>query len=242
MAAFGPKLHRFGRPLPNSRWHHHTALRYVRRVQLGAYTWRKGPIAVKSGLKWPQNTLLSTPYGPGAPLETNFFDPFFTHFCSLSRPFSKHIGIFHGPKPVPMGSKWAKNTFLSIPNGPGSPLEKRVFDPFLTHFWTRNGPFSRYFRIFGGQKRASTGSERPKNTCLRIVSGLGKTWKKFIFPALWTLVDPPLTPTMRGPSCPPVAPSDHRYGGLGASLGDSEAWKPQKLGCCGWTRCPRNGF
>ena len=28
--------------------------------------------------------------------------------------------------------------------------------------------------------------------------------------------------------------------GLCASLGDSEAWKPQKVGGCGWTRCPRN--
>ena len=25
-------------------------------------------------------------------------------------------------------------------------------------------------------------------------------------------------------------------------MGDSEAWKPQKVGGCGWTRCPRNGI
>ena len=42
------------------------------------------------------------------------------------------------------------------------------------------------------------------------------------------------------PPCPPAAPSDHRYGGLGVSLGDSEAWKPQKVGGRGWTRFPRN--
>ena len=53
-------------------------------------------------------------------------------------------------------------------------------------------------------------------------------------------MDPPLAPTVRGPSCPPAAPSDHWYGGLGVSLGDSAAWKPQKVGGCGWTRCPRN--
>ena len=53
-------------------------------------------------------------------------------------------------------------------------------------------------------------------------------------------MDPPLALAGRGPGCPPAAPSDHRYGGLGVSLGDSEAWKPQKVGGCGWTRCPRN--
>ena len=29
---------------------------------------------------------------------------------------------------------------------------------------------------------------------------------------------------------PPAPPSDHWYGGLSGSLGDSEAWKPQKVG------------
>ena len=53
-------------------------------------------------------------------------------------------------------------------------------------------------------------------------------------------MDPPLAPTVRGPGCPPATPSDHLYGGLGGSLGNSEAWKPQKVGGCGWTRCPRN--
>ena len=46
------------------------------------------------------------------------------------------IAIFHGPKCITTGSKWAKNTCLSIQNGPGSLLEKHVFDPFLTHFWS----------------------------------------------------------------------------------------------------------
>ena len=53
-------------------------------------------------------------------------------------------------------------------------------------------------------------------------------------------MDPPLAPNLRGLGCPPAAASDHWYGGLGISLGDSEAWKPQKVGGCGWTRCPRN--
>ena len=55
-------------------------------------------------------------------------------------------------------------------------------------------------------------------------------------------MDPPLAPTVRGLAGPPAAPSDHWYGGLGGSLGESEAWKPQKVGGCGWTWCPRNSF
>ena len=55
-----------------------------------------------------------------------------------------------------------------------------------------------------------------------------------------TLVDPPLAPAVRWPGCPPAPPSDHWYGGLGVSLGDSATWKPPKVGGCGWTRCPRN--
>ena len=49
-----------------------------------------------------------------------------------------------------------------------------------------------------------------------------------------------MAPAVRGPGCPPTVPSDHLYGGLGVSLVDSEAWKPQKVGGCGWIRCPRN--
>ena len=53
-------------------------------------------------------------------------------------------------------------------------------------------------------------------------------------------MDRPLGPAVRGPGCPPAPPNDHWYGGLGGSLGNSEAWKPQKVGGCGWTRCPLN--
>ena len=55
-----------------------------------------------------------------------------------------------------------------------------------------------------------------------------------------TLVDLELVPAVRGLGCLLAPPSDPRYGGLGVSLGDSEAWKPQKMGGCGWTKCPRN--
>ena len=109
------------------------------------------------------------------------------------------IAIFHGPKCITTGSKWAKNTCLCIQNGLGSLLEKRVFDPFWIHFWSHNGPFSRHCGIFHGPKRVTTGSKRAKNTCLSIPSGLGTSLEKMIFFAPGAPVDPPLAPTVRGP-------------------------------------------
>ena len=53
-------------------------------------------------------------------------------------------------------------------------------------------------------------------------------------------MDPPLAPAVCGPGCPPAVQSDHWYGCLGVHLGNSEGWKLQKVGGCGWTRCPRN--
>ena len=168
------------------------------------------------------------------------FSPILTHCWSQNGPFSRHFGIFHEPKPVATGSKWATTTCLSILNGRGSFLGKSVYDPFSTHFWSQNGPFSRHFGIFHGPKRATTGSKRAKKTCLSIPDGLGTTLEKMIFFAPGTLVDPLLALAVRGPGFPLAPPSDHRYGGLGVSLGNCEAWKPQKVGGCGWTRCPRN--
>ena len=146
-------------------------------------------------LEGAKNTCLSIPNGPGSLLENHVFDPFLTHFWFQNGPLSRHFEIFDGPKPVATGSKCAKTTCLSIRNGPGSFLEKRVFDPFLTHFWSQNGPFSRHFGIFHGPKRATTGSKRPKNTCLSIPSGLGTTLEKIFFSPRgpwWTHRWPPL--------------------------------------------------
>ena len=107
-------------------------------------------------------------------------------FAPKTAPSQGIFGVFHGPKRVTMGSNWVKNTCLSIPNGPRSLLEKCVFDPFFTHFWSQNGPFSRHFGIFHGSKRVTTGSKRAKNTCLSIPSGLGTTLEKIFFFALGT--------------------------------------------------------
>ena len=171
-------------------------------------------------------------------MKKHVFDPFLTPFWSQNGPLSSYFGIFHGPKRITTGSKWAKTTCLSIPNGLGSPLEKCGFDPFLTRFWSQNGPFSRHFGIYHGPKRVTMGSKRPKTTWLSMPSGLETTLEKIIFFAPGTMVDPPLAPAMRWPGGPLAPPSDHWYGGLGGELGDSE--EPQKVGGCGCTRCPRN--
>ena len=212
----------------------------MRKAQRGAYMWWEGLNSVTTGSKWAQNTCLIISNGPRSILKKRVFDPFLIHFWFQNGPFSRHFGILHVPKRVTTGSKWAKTTCLSIPNGLGSLLEKCVFDLFFAHFLSHNGPFSRHFGIIHGPKCATTGSKRPINTCLSIPSGLGTTLEKMIFFAPGTLVDPPLAPTVHGPGCPPAPPSDHWYGGLGGLLGDSYAWKPQKVGGCRWLRCPRN--
>ena len=147
-------------PSPNSRWLHHTALRYMRRVQLGAYTWRKGLNSVKTGSNWAQNIWLSMPNGLRSLLGKHIFDPFLTYFWSHNGPFSRHFGLFHGAKRVISGSKWAKNTCLSIPNGPGSLLEKNAF---LTHFGPIFGLDTAHFQGILGFSMGQNTSPRAQN-------------------------------------------------------------------------------
>ena len=90
------------------------------------------------------------PEGSTISFEKCVFDPLLTQFWSQNGPFSRHFGILHGPKRVTTGSKRAKNARLSMLNGVGSLLEKHVFDPFLSHFLSHNGPFSRHFGLFHG--------------------------------------------------------------------------------------------
>ena len=142
------------------------------------HTWWKWLNCIKTGSKWAQNTCLSLPNGLGSLLEKHVFDPFLTHFWSQNSPISRHFGIMHGAKRASTGSKRANTTCLSIPNSLGSLLENRVFDPFLTHFWSQNHPILRQFGIVRGPKCATTGSKHAKNGCLSIPSGLGTTFGK----------------------------------------------------------------
>ena len=86
-----------------------------------------------------------------------------------------------GRNSVKAGSKWAHFTCLCTPNGPGSLVEKHIFDPIFTHFGSQNDPFSRHFGIFNGPICVTTGSKRCKNTCLSIPNGLGSLLEKCFF-------------------------------------------------------------
>ena len=50
------------------------------------------------GSKWAHFTCLCTPNALGFFLGKHIFDPFLTHFSSQNSPFSRHFGIFRGPK------------------------------------------------------------------------------------------------------------------------------------------------
>ena len=85
-----------------------------------------------------------------------------------------------------MGSKWAHSTCLCTPNRPKVSLEKHIFDPFLTDFWSRNSPFSRHFVTLEWPKWLPMGSKRAHFTCLCTPNGLGSFLETHIFDAFLT--------------------------------------------------------
>ena len=170
----------------------------------------------RNGLKKGSFHLFRHPNGLGSFLEKNIFDPFLTHFWSQNNPFSRHFVTLDAPKWLVMGSKRAHFTCLGTPNGLGSFLEKHIFAPFLTHFWSHNSTFSRHFGILGGPKRATTSSKCAKNTSFGIPCGPGSFFEKshfFLHPV--GLVDPFWHPPLWATSCNLPQPTRPRYGDLG---------------------------
>ena len=80
-----------------------------------------------------------------------------------------------------MGSKWVHSTCLCSPNGPKVSLEKHIFDPFLTDFWSQNNPFSRHFVTLEGPKWLAMGSKGAHFICFCSPSGLESFLEKHIF-------------------------------------------------------------
>ena len=66
------------------------------------------------------------------------------------------------------------------PRWSGSFVEKHIFDPFLTDFWSQNNPFSRHFVILEGPKGLAMGSKRAHFTCLCPPDGLGSFLTHFL--------------------------------------------------------------
>ena len=54
-------------------------------------------------------------------------------------------------------------------------------DPFLTHFWSQNNPFSRHFVTLEGPKWLAMGSKWAHFTCLCTPNGVGSFLEKQIF-------------------------------------------------------------
>ena len=113
--------------------------------------------------------------------KTHFFDPFLTDFWSQNSSFSRHFVSLEWPKWLVMGSKRAHFTCLRTSNGLGSFLGKHIFDPFLTHFWSQNNPFSRHFVALEGPKWLAMGSKWAHFTCLGTPNDLGSILEKHIF-------------------------------------------------------------
>ena len=139
---------------------------------------REGPKLLNMGSKWAQSTCLCSSNSPKESLEKHIFIPFLTGFWSQNSPFSRHFVTLEWPKWLAMGSKRAHSTCWCTPNGLGSFLEKHIFDPFLTHFWSQNNPFSRHFVTLEGPKWLATGSKWAHFTCLGTPNGLGSFLEK----------------------------------------------------------------
>ena len=101
-------------------------------------------------------------------------------------------------------------------------------------------PVSRHFGIFRVPKWATTSSKWSKTTCFSVAHGLGSFLRKVIFLPLLDPVDPFGHPPVWASACSLPQPSGPRHWGLGVLSSNSEGWKPQKVGGCGWNRCPRN--
>ena len=70
-----------------------------------------------------------------------------------------------------MGSKWAHSTCLCTPNSPKVSLEKHIFDPFLTYFWSQTSPFLMHFVTLEWPKWLARGSKGAHFTCLCTPNG-----------------------------------------------------------------------
>ena len=79
-----------------------------------------------------------------------------------------------------MGSKRAHFTCLGTLSGLRLFLQEHTFDPFLTHFWLQNNPFSRHFVTLEGPKWFAMRSKWAHFTCLGTPNGLGSFLEKHI--------------------------------------------------------------
>ena len=110
--------------------------------------WRNGLDCVKNGLKMGGIVPLEHPKRSniffGEPQDLFRKNTFSTKVCDGFGHKLAHFrgfGTLEGPQRLTLGSKSAHFPFVCTPNGPLSPLGKHIYGPFLTDFWSQNGPF-----------------------------------------------------------------------------------------------------
>ena len=81
--------------------------------------------------KSAQNGLISPVGAPRMVYDEFWKNAYLTHFWTQNSPFSRHFGIFGGPKWATTSSKQSKDTCFSITHGLGSFLRKVIFLPLL---------------------------------------------------------------------------------------------------------------
>ena len=96
--------------------------------------------------------------------------------------FQGSIGLERGQN----CSQWAQNGRILLVCAPQMVqdfcvLEKHVFDPSLTHFWSQSSPFPKHFVTLEGQKWLTMGSKWACFTCLGTPNAVGSFLKKHIF-------------------------------------------------------------
>ena len=127
-----------------------------------------------------------------------------------------------------MGSKWAHFSCLCTPDSPKISLEKHVFDPFLTYFWSQSSPFSRHFVTLEEPTWLAMGSKSAHFAFLGSPNGLGSFLERHIFDLFLTYFLSQNDPFSR------------HFGMLGGPKRATTSSKHAKKTCFGITCGPRS--
>ena len=119
-------------------------------------------------------------------------------------------------------------------------MGKRVFDPFFEPFLVPKRPIFKAFWVFPWPKTRPHRLKRAKKQLFEHPKWSRNNFEKNHFFRPGDPGGPTVGPRRARAVLPCGYTTDHWYGGLGVRLGDSQGWKPQKVGGCEWTRCPRN--
>ena len=140
----------------------------------------------ESGSKGAQNELYSSVWAPQLDYDHFWKNMVLIRFSAICGPKLAHFKRPFGLERGQNCSTWAQNGLIPLFCAPQMfqqylELEKHIFDPFLTDFWSQNSPFSRHFVTLEWPKWLAMGSKRADFTCLCTPNGLGSFLEKHIF-------------------------------------------------------------